>query len=372
VAFNNALYALKVQLQDKGFTYSDAYPYFAAKNWGSGQYGANTMGAAFNYKLFLAEPGAYTHSPEYAKQLIIDSIVAVANNGDVNGAITIDSALNDLYGKGLITNDQVSSITDYISPAVKIPVNCTACHPTLSSSHTAHVGNLLSQVTAYGTADSHYTANSSDSSGYKFGCVYCHPYVNANHTNGAIVLSGNGFQQATKVSVTCNAAACHSDGKGSFVTSPDWYTGFTGGDRCAMCHAASPTTGSHAAHTSINGIHDGSSGITYAVTYSCVKCHANTVDGAKTINYANHVNGSVNVAFVAASEVSKAQISAASFNKYSTVWTRTGSTDTSKLPLSAGSYAGGTCSTIACHNNSTTPAWGTAVRISCVDCHSAL
>jgi predicted CxxxxCH...CXXCH cytochrome family protein len=149
-----------------------------------------------------------------------------------------------------------------------------------------------------------------------------------------------------------------------------------------MCHAAAPTTGAHTAHLSINGIHAGSSSIDYgsAANFTCDKCHAGTVTivgNAKVINYPNHVNGVVNVGFDAVNAVSRAQISPASFNAYSTIWTRTNgykvdatSVDVSKNLLSAGSFAGGTCSTIACHNNGT-PAWGGG-KLSCVDCHSKL
>ena len=67
------------------------------------------MGAAFNYKLFVAEPGAYAHNPEYAKQLIIDSIDAAYNGGTVTGSI--DSALADLFSRNLINGDQIASLT---------------------------------------------------------------------------------------------------------------------------------------------------------------------------------------------------------------------------------------------------------------------
>jgi len=262
---------------------------------------------------------------------------------------------------------------------------CTKCHPNLSPSHAAHVGNILPLITNYSISDNYFNNRNSDSTGYRFGCAFCHPTVNPGHGNGTIVLNGsNGFAGVSKTSITCSASSCHSDGKAS-VASPDWYIGYTGSDRCAMCHASSPATGSHTAHLSVNGIHAGSSGIDYgsATNFGCEKCHASTVNSAKAIvSYQNHVNGSANVLFNSEKIVSKAQISPASFGAYSTVWTRTGSSykvdatsvDVSKQLLSAGSYAGGSCSTIACHNNGVTPDWNTTAvpRISCVDCHSAL
>lgn len=410
VTFNNALEVLRIALAEKGFNYANAtFTFNGVTTWGN----KNTYGAAYNYRMFVAEPGAYAHNPEYARQLITDSIDAVYNNGTVTGDIT--SALSDLLTNNKISQLQYDSITGYKSAtascnschstppasvshasATTSPLNCanchiytgmagathnngtvdfgtmtcTSCHGTLSSSHAVHVGNLPSLVNAYGGTDTSFMNNNTDSTGYKFGCVTCHPSTNDNHKNGTIVLNGNGFAGTTKSNITCATASCHSDGKGKYTVTPNWYTGFTGPDKCAMCHAAAPTTGAHTAHIN-NGIHEGSSGITYETTLSCAKCHANTVDSSKKISYLNHINGVVNVAFVAANEVSKAQISAASFNAYSTVWTRTGATDTSKKFLSAGSYTGGTCSTIACHNNGTTPAWGSG-SLSCVACHSNL
>ena len=527
VAFNNAVEVLRIVLADKGFIWTPATDNFnsGAKTFNTfDQNGKNILGAAHNYKLFIKEAGAYTHNPEYAKQLLADSVEAVVTGGAVTGA-DISSYLSELVRAGKLNQTQVDNFNGYknpdsscnschgnppanvnhtdvstgtcanchiytgpaaathnngtidlktgtaactschgyppvaqtilpgfqkydhtsntcsdchITPAslsaitpthknntVDLLTNanacsgchsyppasvnhatavggttpnctnchiyngftaathndgttnfgtmtCSSCHPNLGGSHSAHVGTLLSSVTGYGDGFTGFTGNNSDSTGYKFGCAYCHPTVNASHTNGTIVLNGNGFTGSTKTNITCATASCHSDGKGNFTVTPNWYTGFAGADKCAMCHAAAPVTGSHVAHTSINGIHDGSSGISYDATVTCANCHAGTVDSAKNITYANHVNGVVNVGFAPTSAVSKAQISAASFNAYSTVWTRTGATDTSKLPLSAGNYAGGTCSTIACHNNGTTPTWSTTAKISCVDCHSTL
>ena len=79
------------------FFFSEAYPYFyrdtnnnhvldpAEKNGGNAfkdwdmtantvAFGANTMGAAFNYNLLKHDPGAYAHNRIYAKRLIYDSI----------------------------------------------------------------------------------------------------------------------------------------------------------------------------------------------------------------------------------------------------------------------------------------------------------
>jgi predicted CxxxxCH...CXXCH cytochrome family protein len=377
---------------------------------------AAVAGSIYNLKLLNQyDNGAFAHNPGYAKWLINQSIEAVrSKTGGVSGVSVATTSVADAISK-LTPNSRISAaeialaggysgsgtscttchanppasgthLTNSVQPGtcanchsgakhngtLDLNMTCRSCHPNLGGSHNAHIGTLLSSVAGYGEGFAGFNGNNSDSSGYKFGCAYCHPTVNANHTNGTIVLNGNGFTGTTKTNITCTTASCHTDGKGNFTVTPNWYTGFTGADKCAMCHAAAPATGSHTAHTAINGIHDGSSGISYDATVTCANCHAGTVDSVKNINYVNHANGIVSVSFATTSVVSKAQISASSFNAYSTVWTRTGATDTSKLPLSAGSFVGGSCSTIACHNNGTTPAWGTTVKISCVDCHSTL
>ena len=257
-------------------------------------------------------------------------------------------------------------------------VRCAACHPVLGGSHAVHVGDLMSKVGAYDAVDPNFNKNNSNESSYRFGCAACHPTVNENHKNGNILLAGNGYDGLTKSNITCATSACHADGNGNYATSPNWYTGFTGPDKCAMCHAATPTSGSHGVHA-VNGVHDGSGSITYGPDYTCIKCHASTVtvvNGSKVINHANHVNGAKDVRF-AGQVTSKAQISPASFGAYSTIWTRSNgykvddnSVDVTK-EFSAGSYVSGTCSTIACHNNGTPATWGGG-KLSCVDCHSQL
>jgi predicted CxxxxCH...CXXCH cytochrome family protein len=263
--------------------------------------------------------------------------------------------------------------------------SCTACHPNLGGSHAAHVGNLMSLVAGYAVG-TYYNDNNSNSTGYRFGCISCHPKSNLNHGNNTIVLNTkNGSAGITRSNITCSASACHSDGKGNFATSPNWYHPEQYvGDKCAMCHAAQPTTGSHSAHLALSGIHTGivsSNGtIVYGSegSFKCYNCHADTVVVGTTnsIKYQNHVNGVANVAFGGVVQ-SRAQVMPASFNAYSTIWTRTGgykvdanSIDITKN-MAAGTYAGGSCSTIACHNNGTAQ-WAAGSTVSCIDCHSQL
>ncbi len=277
------------------------------------------------------------------------------------------------------------SADTHATPGMK---TCLGCHPVLKGSHTAHIGNIFSSglVSAYSAADSYFSGNNSDSTGYRFGCASCHPAINPTHMTlgwkNPTLDSSVGAAGTKTVSITCNTTYCHSDGRGTSTASPDWYNpaGYTG-DKCAMCHAAVPASGSHSAHLALNGIHAGASGIDYgsAPAFNCERCHIATVNSAKAIiNYSNHVNGQATVAFDAVTMVSKAQIAPASFSAYSGVWSRTGgykvdagSVDTAKLSLAAGSYdnASKTCSTVACHNNGK-PTWGSAP--SCVSCHSQL
>ncbi len=129
--FANTLDALKAMLADKGFIYTPTYPYFFNTNWGSGQSGANTMGAAFNYVLLLKEPGAYAHNLAYAKQLASNSIDYLFN-GNITG--NIDTALAYLVSQGKITQEAADSVASFITES-----SCTSCHNNTSKSNPAHL-----------------------------------------------------------------------------------------------------------------------------------------------------------------------------------------------------------------------------------------
>lgn len=210
--------------------------------------------------------------------------------------------------------------------------NCLACHPVLSATHTAHVGDLFTSgaVTFY-----NFTANRSDNATYRFGCANCHPMDPAYHMNGRIDVTlqpdanagslknknvtvvsdfinntGSGVAGTTKSNVTCSAAYCHSNGYGdapTYATTPNWYGGTLTGDRCAACHGNSPSTGNtpgstaHALH--VVGIHGlnvfsgttdnlaaGNSGSVghgvakQSTTLNCDICHADTVTQVRNDN----------------------------------------------------------------------------------------
>jgi len=304
VAFNGALEILKVALQAKGFTYSPAYPYFSAKNWGSGQTGANVMGAAFNYKLLAAEPGAYAHNPAYAKQLIVDSIDAAYNGGTVTGSI--DFVLNDLYGKGLISGDQRTSINTYKN----LENSCTSCHTNTSGSHTAHLNSGISCEICHSTTAASKTTLVSGTTTHMNGVG------NIDFKNpGPAYKAGWPAPSYNSTTKTCSNVACHGvsagtfdynfsiDGNGDAVpysvtygsngsTTPAW-NATPSGDSCKTCHGNPPSDG----HVWHSGFHANKSPTD---TYNqCQFCHPDASgangEGTAITNNTLHANGTVDV-----------------------------------------------------------------------------
>jgi trimeric autotransporter adhesin len=429
-AFANALDVLKAGLASKGFVFSGNDPFFNNTNWGTGQAGANTMGAAFNYVLLRSEPGAYVHNSAYAKQLIADSIVAVCNDGSVSGSI--DDALAGLVGNG-ITQTQSDNFKSYQEGA-----NCKTCHATLSGSHDKHVGDLLDSVTTYGDGGNYSTRTI-----YRFGCATCHPTEPAMHMNGSVDVTirpddtagtlrnknilvtadglnaaGSGITGTSRTNIVCNNVYCHSNGNAAnlvYSATPSWYNGSFTGDKCASCHGNSPATGAHAAH--VIGIHDNltvdaagnlipaaalsgvvaahgdpaqattiNCDICHSATVAnnandnntaCVSCHVSSAMGTPILDMTFHVNGTVDMAFKDIRIVTKAQPMPATFAKYSGVWTRStykigaGSFDTAKQSLNQVVWDGMTknCTNVACHNGGT-PKWNATLK--CLGCHSRL
>ncbi|MDD2851354.1 MAG: hypothetical protein PHY09_05550 [Desulfuromonadaceae bacterium] len=216
VAFINALTVLKDVLASKNIFITDNYPYVTNTNWGTGQAGANVMGAAFNYKLFATEPGAYAHNPEYAKQLIADSIEAVVTPGN-----TVTGSDISLY----LTADQKSAL-DLFSNSTS---SCASCHsfPPATNSHSSAVTSPLN-------------------------CVNCHIYTGmggATHNNGTVDFGA----------MSCTS--CHGNPPAALSVAISGHTGtHTTATDCATCHGANPGAIGHN-----NG--------TLATT--CVACHGN-------------------------------------------------------------------------------------------------
>ena len=75
---------------------------------------------------------------------------------------------------------------------------------------------------------------------------------------------------------TCSTAACHDDGLGNQLASPQWGSDLA---NCTQCHAEAPSTGSHTAH-----LNDGA---------VCADCHDGAVQG--TTYPSEHLDGNVDV-----------------------------------------------------------------------------
>ena len=329
VEFNSALDVLKAALQDKGFTYSPTAPYFAAKNWGSGQNGANVMGAAFNYKLFASEPGAYVHNPTYAKQLITDSLEAVFTGGSVTG-VDVSSYLNSLQGSGLITTDQITSLTAYknlesscngchgnppATPAhvtgAVVPGTCVNCHTYSGPGGVTHnngdVDLNMSCNSCHGDPPAtnfhtdHLAGTRNISSA--IACLECHnvpaTVSAAGHNDGTKQVAFNGplAKANGATATTCATTWCHG---GNTVlipqnyparTAPEWFirypdtpstigtggpAGTSGSGYCAQCHGYPPLTTSHTDKTAT----------------TCIGCHPHiNSDGLTFSDKTKHIDG---------------------------------------------------------------------------------
>jgi trimeric autotransporter adhesin len=265
-AYNNGLEILKAQLAAIGHVYSPDYPYFTAGNWGTGQTGANVMGAAFNYKLLVAEPGAYAHNPAYAKQLIVDSIDAAYHGGTVTGDIS--DALAALVASEAITQESADSLGAY-----KAAGNCASCHTNSSGSHTKHLNSSI------GCADCHSLTAASNTA------LISGTDKHLNGVKDVIMAAGGSFGAGT-----CSTVYCHSNGAGTFVN-PSWTTGTS---NCFFCHPLNQLSGAHITHlgslipTTYGDTADNSSASEYS--FGCANCHPTAVS--------SHMDGHVDVTLV--------------------------------------------------------------------------
>jgi predicted CxxxxCH...CXXCH cytochrome family protein len=311
--FANALDVLKAQLAARGFAcYSSTTPRFRNTNWGVGQAGADTMGAAFNYAMLRSEPGAYAHNSAYAKQLLLDSIDYL-HNGTVTGSI--DSALESLVGSNAINLAQSDSLKAYQKSS-----SCTSCHePAATGSHASHLSGAIACSACHGTTAAANTALVPGT---------------ATHIDGmaevafAPDLNGN-FDSAAK---TCSALYCHSDGT-SLATgqTPVGSISWGGaGLACTACHGNPPAYANGAPKANSHSRH----------SFSCNTCHAGTTaDGTSIADKAFHANRAYNVTPAAGVSFSYAYAA-----------------------------TGGTCSSISCHHNGTAT-WGGI--LACDGCHDA-
>ena len=279
VTFQAALEILRIQLAAKGYTWDATVKTFyagatniVATNWGVGQAGANVMGAAYNYKMFITEPSAYAHNPAYAKELITDSIDAVYNNGTVTGSI--DSALADLQANNKITAGQVTAINSY----KQADGSCNSCHgnPPDTSFHVGVVAGTCSSCHIF-TGAGGVTHNNGvvDMQSGTGACSSCHGYPPTSqviHTTGVVKYNHD------KVGVDyTNCAQCHSVPATSASTATHRNGTVdleTNANACNSCHSAPPATSIHSAAT--------------LAPFNCTNCHIYTVSSAST-----HNNGAV-------------------------------------------------------------------------------
>ena len=306
--FLNALEILRAQLAARGFVYSQLPPHFSNSNWGPGQAGANTMGAAFNYALLARDPGAYAHNAGYAAKLVLDSIDYLDNGAldDSVGSI----AVPELLGSQAISQAAADSMTGY-----RTKNGCTICHggtastptPMASNGHPGHLTDL------YGPGS--YLGSELGS------CQNCHLYGTATHMSGAVdLITGPGSAcagchpgsvPAWNTGVRLECTSCHAptpsrlpNGSaapymGYFV--PDGHGRYTGSNQCTSCHDPDSRhiSGSLGSYTRLRLLNDNA---------LCASCHDSSAVGADARNMQTHVgldcrvchdpHGSANLAMI--------------------------------------------------------------------------
>ena len=247
---------------------------------------------------------------------------------------------------------------------------------------------------------------------------------------------GSGIIGTSGLSIKCTAVYCHSNGYASklvYATTPDWYGGSFSGDRCANCHGNFPNTtiagspahydannwlgsgkpGGHIVGLHYGNIYNGGNGLatagntntsshglgTNSTTFNCHLCHNDTITVANNDMSANcstaschdaaprlkgnaaiasavtHVNGQVDVKFLAVNAISKAQVRNAPAG-----WTRNNglkaanSFDQHSSSLASANYTAGTksCANVACHFKQTIKWTDTGGATTCMNCHTAL
>ncbi|MDD2735845.1 MAG: hypothetical protein PHF56_18070 [Desulfuromonadaceae bacterium] len=280
IAFNNALEILRIQLADKGYFwdatvktfYRDVPNAIVATNWGVGQNGANVMGAAMNYKMFITEPSAYAHNPAYAKELITDSIDAAFNGGVVTGSI--DTALADLQTKGKITAGQISAINAY----KQVDASCNSCHgnPPATTTHNGIAAGTCTNCHIFtGAGGATHNNGIVDLQSGTAACSSCHgfpPATQTVHTTGFVQYNHD------KVGIVyASCSQCHSEPASPSPTAThingtvDLLTNATS---CSSCHSAPPASSVHSAAT--------------LTPFNCTDCHSYTTSSATT-----HNNGTI-------------------------------------------------------------------------------
>lgn len=398
------------------------------------------------------------------------------NNGAGVGYNSVNGSCTNFCHPSGSTKTMAGSTIWNNNPLLGASPTCAECHDELGGglkppydttipgfgggAHDKHVNGA---ATVY--AD---TTNKSTAAVYNYGCANCHPNDILHHNDGRIDLSLNsshggplksqnstasdpnytlfnainnwtisgggvtasGSTAATR-NLTCSTAYCHSDGKGSFNTTPDWYGGsFGAGDPCAQCHLNSPTGTSHQPHNvgiHYNNVYTGTVNVVKdaslrqnahgvagtSTTISCQLCHNDTIqvkvnaqntvcvtchsdtntpatgnEAASIGNKSKHINGLKDVKFEATAVLSRAQLRESladapevddnwkRMNGYKVdatshdhTWDKVGDVERPLDTATMYDPATKNC-TVACHNNNQI-GWG-STTISCSNCHTQL
>jgi len=221
---------------------------------------------------------------------------------------------------------------------------CNGCHGDATSittgKHAAHTNNA-----------SHIGTN--------LGCVACHAQVvssNTSYNNRS--LHANGFPnysgaQAGNNSAACNAAYCHSNGKGTQAGVAVNWTSTPAFTYCNGCHGTSNTAGypdypnSGAPGSATSNSHQSHvNNLTWKGAASCELCHFQTVNSAGTaiLGTGRHLNGNAQIGNDVVFNTAKA--GSATYNPSLR-----------------------TCSNTTCHG-APAPIWGDPASAGCKSCHA--
>ncbi len=425
--------------------------HYTQMQWGgsaigcTGCHGKSTTTGAPDYtNAGAGNPGANSHPKHTAGGSATcqncHSATTTTGTSIIAGSLHLNGARDVVQGNGKTfnyaqVNQTCSSISCHFNGTAQwgATLQCSACHSSLSGAHGVHT-SITGAL--YGS-----TSVSTTGGVYNFGCGNCHPVNPSSHADGTVEISLNPADGGTlkalnspsanrtgsALTSVCNLTYCHSDGTktGAAIVSgasPAW-SGYTGTDRCAMCHLNSPNTGSHQNHV-MAGIHyddifTGTTGLAVmgntatgahgnaatATTLNCNICHYGTVTTAandKNLNAnANcgschngttaplkgnvaidaasnlHLNGVIDVQLKTGAVLSRAQLrnDANTASGAPAGWSRnvgykaSGAYDSATI--NSGDWVSGTktCLT-ACHLNQSSPAWGTPTT--CNSCHATL
>ena len=291
---------------------------------------ANAVGCAFCHS--DSDPATANHSAHLSAAATFGVTIACTdchadngtNNAHLNGtvdmagkvsAFTSPNCTNSCHQDGRTGAAAVTATWGMVPQA-----NCTICHiqQPATGSHGKHLANM--EAGAISCADCH------DNTVDNATAASQHLDLNIDAFDATPADLGYPADKVLNTPfTTCNAAACHSDGRNNLVTTPVWGTP----SACAECHAEVPATGSHTAHMGVSGV-------------TCSDCHTGTTQG--TTAGAGHRDNNIDTA--AALGYTQNKTIASAFE---------------------------TCATASCHDNGlgvavASPVWGTAIN-NCSECH---